>query len=91
MNHHATKYLFRHINYMWEEQRLALVSGLRGLGRKLTVQGDCRSDSPGHCAKYGTYTLMDGHSNKILEVQQVQVKILKIRSECLNLCAKFID
>ena len=32
-----------------------------------------RSDSPGHCAKYGTYSLIEDRINKVLDLQLVQV------------------
>ena len=35
--------------------------------------GDGRCDSPGFCAKYGTYSCMDLDTNKILDLQLVQV------------------
>ena len=31
------------------------------------VRGDGKCDSPGHSAKYGTYTLMDEKTNLIIE------------------------
>ncbi|XP_064153703.1 uncharacterized protein LOC135233762 [Anguilla rostrata] len=31
-----------------------------------------RSDSPGHCAKYGTYSLIEDRINKVLDLQLVQ-------------------
>ena len=37
------------------------------------VVGDCQNDSPGHTAAYGTYTLMDCDSHKIM----AQVKMPK--------------
>ena len=39
----------------------------------LLLIGDGRCDSPGHLAKYGTYTLMDQNTGVILDFQQVQV------------------
>lgn len=33
----------------------------------------CRSDSPGHCAKYGSYTVIEDRINKVLDLQLVQV------------------
>lgn len=40
---------------------------------EVIVGGDGRCDSPGHSAKYGTYSLMDAEQNKILDSQLVQV------------------
>uniref|UniRef100_A0AAV2LZS8 Uncharacterized protein n=1 Tax=Knipowitschia caucasica TaxID=637954 RepID=A0AAV2LZS8_KNICA len=31
-----------------------------------------RADSPGHSAKYGSYTMMDLKSNKVVDIQLVQ-------------------
>lgn len=42
-------------------------------GRRLTLAGDGRADSPGHSAKYGTYTMLDVEKNKVLHVETVQV------------------
>ena len=44
-------------------------------GKQLNLGGDGRCDSPGYCAKYGTYTLMDLERNKVLDTQVVQVNI----------------
>lgn len=45
------------------------------VGRHLTIGGDGRADSPGHSAKYGTYTMLDVHQNKVLHVETVQVTL----------------
>ena len=37
------------------------------------VEGDMRCDSPGHCAKYGTYTLIEARLRKIVTFWLVQV------------------
>lgn len=42
-------------------------------GQRLTLGGDARCDSPGYSAKYGSYTLMDLETGKILDFQLVQV------------------
>ena len=39
----------------------------------VNLTGDGRSDSPGHSAKYGTYTLMDETSGKIVDFSLVHV------------------
>ena len=61
-----------------------------------TIGGDARMDSPGHTAKYGSYSIMDLDTNKIISVQTLQVSIFKTRlgSHCIlsrkvhNLCKK---
>ena len=40
---------------------------------KLDICGDGWCDSPGHCAKYGTYTVMDENINKVLDFEVIQV------------------
>lgn len=42
-------------------------------GRDVKVGGDARCCSPGHSAKYGSYSLMDLESGMILAVELVQV------------------
>ena len=39
----------------------------------LIVPGDGRCDSPGHCAKCGSYTFMEQRCNKVLHFELVQV------------------
>ena len=39
----------------------------------LILGGDGRNDSPGHSAKYGSYTLMESRINKVIHVELVQV------------------
>uniref|UniRef100_A0A3Q2PX19 Uncharacterized protein n=1 Tax=Fundulus heteroclitus TaxID=8078 RepID=A0A3Q2PX19_FUNHE len=49
---------------------------------KLICAGDGRSDSPGHCAKYGSYTLLEQTVNKVLDIQVVQSNEVKNASWC---------
>ena len=53
----------------------ALVAMLQSDNSTLVLGGDGRADSPGHSAKYGTYTLMELSHNIILDIQLVQVII----------------
>lgn len=41
----------------------------------MKVGGDARCCSPGHSAKYGSYSLMDLESGMILAVELIQVNI----------------
>ncbi|XP_056443945.1 uncharacterized protein LOC130380682 [Gadus chalcogrammus] len=40
--------------------------------RKVILGGDMRADSPGHCAKFGSYTMMDLNTKTIVDLQLVQ-------------------
>ena len=40
---------------------------------KLDLCGDGRCDSPGHCAKYGPYTIMEENTSKVFDFEVVQV------------------
>ena len=39
----------------------------------IVVTGDGRADSPGHSAKYGSYSLLELNCNKIIDMKLVQV------------------
>ena len=39
----------------------------------IVVAGDGRVDSPGHSAKYGSYSLLELNCNKIIDIELVQV------------------
>ncbi|KAI4799994.1 hypothetical protein KUCAC02_016532 [Chaenocephalus aceratus] len=41
-------------------------------GRDLVLGGDGRADSPGHCAKCGSYTMLELHANVVIDIQLVQ-------------------
>ncbi|KAH7981804.1 hypothetical protein HPB52_001114 [Rhipicephalus sanguineus] len=56
---------------VWTTQQASLVESCKG--RELRLLGDGRCDSPGHSAKYLTYTLMDAETKKVLNFTQVQV------------------
>jgi hypothetical protein len=58
---------------VWQQQQAELFSRLRQLGGDLCLTGDMRADSPGHCAKYGTYTIIETRLKKIIHFELVQV------------------
>ena len=47
---------------MWKEQQAEVFSGLKLKESAVVLAGDGRCDSPGHCAKYCTYTLLNVES-----------------------------
>ena len=70
---HQRTYLQPAVVTVWERQQAALVQELQESGEKLVIGGDARNDSPGHTAKYGSYTFMELKHNKVLHLELVQV------------------
>lgn len=62
------------VSYVWRQNQSKIFSAIKSSKRNLSVGGDGRCDSPGYCAKYGAYTIMDLEQNQILDMQLVQVK-----------------
>ena len=65
------KYLLPVINEFWLKEQNSTFSELGG--RDLWLSGDGRCDSPGHNAKYGTYTMIDQKTDKIVDFKVFQV------------------
>ena len=63
-------YLWPVIQEAWITHQESLLAGLAQTPLKLA--GDGRCDSPGHNAKYGTYTMLDTESDKIVAFEIVQ-------------------
>ena len=59
-------YLFPVINEAWQAEQNSVFSELEV--KDLWLSGDGQCDSPGHSAKYGTYTMIDQLSDKIVDV-----------------------
>lgn len=73
VEHTSTTNLLPAINEIWSGYQFNLIQQLLALKKPLVIGGDGRADSPGHSAKYGSYTLMELEHKAILEVQLVQV------------------
>lgn len=65
------------IETVWIAHR-SLLSVLKGREEELIVSGDGRSDSPGHSAKYGAYTVIDMFTGKVIALELVQVYLFSI-------------
>ena len=57
----------------WLDAQAQIMDELREIDGDLELSGDAWFDSPGHCAKYGCYSLRENRMNKELDVQLVQV------------------
>ena len=71
---HQKDYLYPAIFSVWKRNQEALLQQVRLEGRGLIIGGDGRADSPGHSAKYGSYTVMELEMGVVLDVQLVQVR-----------------
>ncbi|XP_075714768.1 uncharacterized protein LOC142750022 [Rhinoderma darwinii] len=73
---HQSKFLFPSIDIAWQEEKNKNFEELKTT--PLCVSGDGQCDSPGHNAKYCTYTILDSLSDKILDFEVVQ------KSQCTS-------
>ena len=71
--YHQRRYLEPAVVSVWEVKQSTLLTQCRATGAPLTIDGDGRADSPGHSAKYGSYGIIDLATNKIINMQLVQV------------------
>lgn len=68
---HVRNYILPSVLHKWRGHQTNLLEGLK-LSETVCLGGDMRADSPGHCAKYGSYSMMDLSTNKIVDIQLVQ-------------------
>ena len=66
------KFMFPVINNAWDSSRAGVIQELQQAPH-VDICGDGRCDSPGHSAKYGTYSMLDEKSGKVIEFSVVQV------------------
>ena len=80
---HVDIYIQPTFHIFWETHQKELIdTSIQTNSRGLIVAGDGRCDSPGHCAKYGSYTFMEQRDNKVLHFELVQVNAFYV-SMCL--------
>ena len=70
---HQKAYLQPAINCVWETEQRTLINELQRKKQGLVLGVDGRADSPGHSAKYGTYSVVDLKQSKVLDLKLVQV------------------
>ena len=68
---HQKRFLHPAVNSVYTRHQNELIEGCRN--RELILAGDGRADSPGHSAIFGSYTVLDLDTNKVLDFQLVQV------------------
>ena len=61
----------------WKNQQAEVFADLKSRESGVFLAGDGCCDSPGHCAKYCTYTRLDVNSKKVFETITLVIKLLK--------------
>ena len=70
-----TSYLTPTILEVWNTHKDNMVINAKEDGQALRLGGDMRCCSPGHTAKYGSYTTMNLTTGHVMDIQLVQVHI----------------
>jgi len=70
---HARQFLQPTILSLWKSCQTELLADICECSGDVVLGGDMRADSPGHCAKFGSYTMMDLRSNRVIDIQLIQV------------------
>ncbi|XP_067659703.1 uncharacterized protein [Haliotis asinina] len=65
------------IERVWKEEQRMLLDEIRFTEEPLILGGDGRADTPGHNAKFGSYTLMELSTSKVVHVELVQSNEVK--------------
>ena len=65
-------YLIPAVFHVWNSEQQLIFENLRISGEKVILGGDGRCDSPGHSAKYGSYSVIDLEHSKVLDMQLIQ-------------------
>ena len=90
---HQRNYLIPVVIKMWKEEQDKVIERMSNLEGGVVLSGDGRSDSPGHCAKYGAFTVIEQRVNKVLDIQLVQVSasclLNDIFTSAVNTCHKY--
>ena len=71
---HQKKYLIPSVSTVWDRYQQAFIAILKSDATPLVIGGDGRADSPGHTAKYGSYSVIELNHRAVLDIQLVQVK-----------------
>ena len=67
----------------WVSERKHLVHQLADMNGGLVLAGDGRADSPGHSAKYGSYSMLELRINKVVDIQLVQASVFTVLPQAL--------
>ena len=82
---HQSQILCDALKQVWNDRQTWMLCGLQ-LNANVVCGGDGRADTPGHSAKYGTYTLIELTEKAVIDIQIVQVYVTKKTSIFVNIC-----
>ncbi|XP_056021023.1 uncharacterized protein LOC125667202 isoform X2 [Ostrea edulis] len=74
----CSTYVIPTIDKFWSDHRQELLNDFKD--KEVVVLGDGRNDSPGHCAQYCSYTLMDNETKKILTIETLDKRMTDRKS-----------
>lgn len=63
--------------YIWLQKHQELLEKIINSGVPVRLGSDARCCSPGHTTKFGSYSINDLNSSKVVDIQLVRVRILK--------------
>ena len=72
---HQKSYLKPSVFAVWNQHQAELLKQLQKENRPLILGGDGRADSPGHSAKFGSYTVMELKKKVVIDVQLVHTSL----------------
>lgn len=72
--YHQQCYLHPVVIEVWRDQQASYMQEAQNSGRHVHLGDDGRTDTPGHCANFGSYTLMDLEKNMVVDRQLIQIK-----------------
>ena len=73
-----SSYLTPTVISFWNNHKDQMINSFKEEDRVLRLGDDMRCCSPGHTAKYGSYSMIDLAAGKVLDVQLIQVNILNM-------------
>ena len=71
---HQRDFLQLAVHNVWDQLQQSLLAQFIMNERGLILSGDGRADSPGHSAKFGSYTVIELTCNKVIDFKLVQVR-----------------
>ena len=75
---HNKLYIHPTVFSFWKDHQQNLINTLLQMPGGLELAGDARSDSPGHSAKFTSYSMLESRINKVIDLQLVQVDFVKV-------------